>query len=72
MALLGLWLAAILFSSMPLFGFGQYTIQYPGTWCFCNLHPVEAIDAAYSITFAVLNLILIGIMIVCNIAVQCN
>lgn len=72
MALLSLWLVAIIFSSLPMFGFGQYAIQYPGTWCFLNLHPETTIDATYSITFAVLNLLLIGIMIICNIGVQCE
>ncbi|XP_032780853.2 prostaglandin E2 receptor EP3 subtype [Daphnia magna] len=72
MALLSLWLVAIIFSSLPMFGFGQYAIQYPGTWCFLNLHPETTIDATYSITFAVLNLLLIGIMIICNIGVQCT
>ncbi|XP_046454440.1 prostaglandin E2 receptor EP3 subtype-like [Daphnia pulex] len=72
MALLSLWLVAIIFSALPIFGFGQYAIQYPGTWCFLNLHPENAIDAAYSITFAVLNLLLIGVMIICNIGVQCT
>lgn len=50
----------------------QYEIQYPGTWCFLNLHPENPIDAAYSVTFAVLNLLLIGVMIICNIGVQCK
>ena len=72
MALLSLWLVAIIFSSLPIFGFGQYAIQYPGTWCFLNLHPENTIDAAYSVTFAVLNLLLIGVMIICNIGVQCK
>jgi hypothetical protein len=72
MALLSLWLVAIIFSALPIFGFGQYAIQYPGTWCFLNLHPENAIDAAYSTTFAVLNLLLIGVMIICNIGVQCK
>lgn len=72
MTLLSLWLVAIIFSSLPIFGFGQYAIQYPGTWCFLNLHPENPVDAAYSITFAVLNLLLIGVMIICNIGVQCK
>jgi len=72
LALLSLWVVAISFASLPFFGFGQHTRQYPGTWCFLNLHPKNNVDAAYSVTFAVLNLVLIGTMIVCNIVVQCT
>uniref|UniRef100_A0A8C3W786 Prostaglandin E2 receptor EP3 subtype n=1 Tax=Catagonus wagneri TaxID=51154 RepID=A0A8C3W786_9CETA len=34
--LLGVWLAVLGFALLPVLGVGQYTIQWPGTWCFIS------------------------------------
>ncbi|XP_058910627.1 prostaglandin E2 receptor EP3 subtype isoform X1 [Kogia breviceps] len=34
--LLGVWLAVLAFALLPVLGVGQYTIQWPGTWCFIS------------------------------------
>ncbi|GAB6022326.1 Prostaglandin E2 receptor EP4 subtype [Chamberlinius hualienensis] len=67
--LLAQWIFVLLFTSLPLFGFGQYSLQYPKTWCFVNLHPRAPIDIAYTTMFAIITLILILITMACNIIV---
>ncbi|XP_055979266.1 prostaglandin E2 receptor EP3 subtype [Sorex fumeus] len=34
--LLAVWLAVLAFALLPVLGVGQYTIQWPGTWCFIS------------------------------------
>uniref|UniRef100_A0A8D2FAY6 Prostaglandin E2 receptor EP3 subtype n=1 Tax=Theropithecus gelada TaxID=9565 RepID=A0A8D2FAY6_THEGE len=34
--LLGVWLAVLAFALLPVLGVGQYTVQWPGTWCFIS------------------------------------
>uniref|UniRef100_A0A286XH82 Prostaglandin E2 receptor EP3 subtype n=1 Tax=Cavia porcellus TaxID=10141 RepID=A0A286XH82_CAVPO len=34
--LLGVWLAGLAFALLPVLGVGQYTVQWPGTWCFIS------------------------------------
>nr|6AK3_A Chain A, Prostaglandin E2 receptor EP3 subtype,Soluble cytochrome b562 [synthetic construct]6AK3_B Chain B, Prostaglandin E2 receptor EP3 subtype,Soluble cytochrome b562 [synthetic construct] len=34
--LLGVWLASLAFALLPVLGVGQYTVQWPGTWCFIS------------------------------------
>ncbi|XP_063480113.1 prostaglandin E2 receptor EP3 subtype isoform X7 [Symphalangus syndactylus] len=34
--LLGVWLAVLAFALLPVMGVGQYTVQWPGTWCFIS------------------------------------
>ncbi|XP_068235425.1 prostaglandin E2 receptor EP4 subtype-like isoform X2 [Palaemon carinicauda] len=70
--LLGIWLFSVLFCAMPLFGVGQYALQYPGSWCFVNIHVCEKTPLHHRIytnifgSFTVISLI---VMVVCNVVV---
>ena len=68
-----IWLTSILFAMLPLVGFGQYELQYPGTWCFLNFHAEDhkgdVADVTYSLLFSVITLLLIFITIICNMFV---
>lgn len=70
--LLGIWLFSVLFCAMPLFGFGQYGLQYPGSWCYVNIHvtsssPLHA--RIYTNIFGVFTLINLIVMVFCNVVV---
>ncbi|XP_063869230.1 prostaglandin E2 receptor EP4 subtype-like isoform X4 [Scylla paramamosain] len=70
--LLGIWLFSVLFCAMPLFGLGQYALQYPGSWCFVNIHVTPASPLRHRIytnVFGLFTLINLLIMVVCNIVV---
>ncbi|XP_064096363.1 uncharacterized protein LOC135208152 [Macrobrachium nipponense] len=70
--LLGIWLFSVLFCAMPLFGVGQYALQYPGSWCFVNIHVCEETPLhhrIYTNIFGCFTLISLIVMVVCNVVV---
>ncbi|XP_050736353.1 prostaglandin E2 receptor EP4 subtype-like [Eriocheir sinensis] len=70
--LLGIWVFSAVFCSMPLFGVGQYALQYPGSWCFVNIHVSAAspmLHRVYTNVFGLFTLANLLIMAVCNIVV---
>ncbi|XP_036898376.1 prostaglandin E2 receptor EP3 subtype isoform X1 [Sturnira hondurensis] len=74
--LLGVWLAVLAFALLPVLGVGQYTIQWPGTWCFISTggggngtsSPPEWGNLFFASTFAFLGLSALTITIACNLA----
>ncbi|XP_076976742.1 prostaglandin E2 receptor EP3 subtype isoform X2 [Tamandua tetradactyla] len=76
-ALLGVWLAALTFSLLPVLGVGHYTIQWPGTWCFLSTvggwgNGTSSGDdwgnLFFVSTFAFLGLLALAVTFTCNLA----
>ncbi|XP_041356654.1 prostaglandin E2 receptor EP4 subtype-like [Gigantopelta aegis] len=65
-----LWMFVFLFGALPLFGFGQYSLQYPHTWCFLNFRTPHPVNAAYGYMYAGVNLCIVVLMTVCNVVVM--
>ncbi|XP_060586804.1 prostaglandin E2 receptor EP4 subtype-like [Ruditapes philippinarum] len=61
-----LWFGTILYGLLPLFGFGNYEKQYPGTWCYLDFHSQKITSNIYGYIYACTNLILILAIILCN------
>ncbi|XP_036111406.1 prostaglandin E2 receptor EP3 subtype isoform X3 [Molossus molossus] len=74
--LLGVWLAVLAFALLPVLGVGQYTIQWPGTWCFISTggggngtsSPRNWGNLFFASTFAFLGLSALTITVACNLA----
>lgn len=75
--LLGVWLAALAFALLPVLGVGQYTVQWPGTWCFISTggggnngtsSPRNWGNLFFASTFAFLGLSALAITFACNLA----
>nr|XP_053647200.1 uncharacterized protein LOC128698817 isoform X2 [Cherax quadricarinatus] len=70
--LLGIWLFSVLFCALPLFGVGQYGLQYPGSWCFVNIHVTSDSPLRhliYTNVFGIFTIVNLLIMVFCNIVV---
>ncbi|WAR23477.1 PE2R4-like protein, partial [Mya arenaria] len=66
-----IWVFVIGFGMLPFIGFGQFTKQYPGTWCFLDFHSHNIFGKIYAFLYACINVILILLMIFCNTFVVC-
>ncbi|XP_057166544.1 prostaglandin E2 receptor EP3 subtype isoform X6 [Ursus arctos] len=74
--LLGVWLAVLAFALLPVLGVGQYTIQWPGTWCFISTggggngtSPSHNWgNLFFASTFAFLGLSALAVTFACNLA----
>ncbi|KAM4655538.1 prostaglandin E2 receptor EP3 subtype [Amazona ochrocephala] len=67
--LLGIWLAVLVFALLPIAGLGQYTLQWPGTWCFISTGDSQLTGSLFfASTFAVLGLLSLVVTVVCNLA----
>lgn len=74
--LFGVWLAVLAFALLPVLGVGQYSIQWPGTWCFISTGGGGNGTSSsrnwgnrfFSSTFAFLGLSALTITFACNLA----
>ncbi|NWR61650.1 PE2R3 protein, partial [Bucorvus abyssinicus] len=67
--LLGIWLAVLAFALLPVAGWGRYTLQWPGTWCFISTGDSQLSGSLFfASTFAVLGLLSLVVTVVCNLA----
>ncbi|XP_077929033.1 prostaglandin E2 receptor EP3 subtype isoform X1 [Halichoerus grypus] len=74
--LLGVWLAVLAFALLPVLGVGQYTIQWPGTWCFISTGGGGNGTSSshnwgnifFASTFAFLGLSALAVTFACNLA----
>lgn len=64
--LIAIWLFVLIIGIMPLFGFGQFVVQYPCTWCFFDFHSNDPLLNGYGYLYASLHFAVLSIMIVCN------
>uniref|UniRef100_A0A8D0HJH8 Prostaglandin E2 receptor EP3 subtype n=1 Tax=Sphenodon punctatus TaxID=8508 RepID=A0A8D0HJH8_SPHPU len=70
--LLGVCLAVLVFALLPIAGVGEYTLQWPGTWCFIStredsLHRLAG-NTFFASTFAFLGLLSLLVTVGCNVA----
>ncbi|XP_046334193.1 prostaglandin E2 receptor EP4 subtype-like [Haliotis rufescens] len=65
-----LWAFVFFFGALPLFGFGDYTLQYPHTWCFLNFRTDDLVFAIYGYLYAGVNLGIVVLMTCCNVFVM--
>lgn len=76
--LLGVWLAGLAFALLPVLGVGQYTVQWPGTWCFISTarggngtgssSAPNRGNLFFASTFAFLGLLALTVTFTCNLA----
>ncbi|NWS99549.1 PE2R3 protein, partial [Mionectes macconnelli] len=67
--LLTIWAAVVAFALLPVAGLGQYTLQWPGTWCFISTGDGRAGGSTvFAATFAVLGLLSLVVTVSCNLA----
>ncbi|XP_036446297.1 prostaglandin E receptor 1b (subtype EP1) [Colossoma macropomum] len=62
-----IWLVALLVALSPVIGLGEYTYQYPWTWCFIRvLEKTKDTDVAFVLLFSGLGLASLAVSLVCN------
>ncbi|NXX77704.1 PE2R3 protein, partial [Urocolius indicus] len=67
--LLSIWLAVFTFALLPVAGLGQYTLQWPGTWCFISTSDSRLTGSViFASTFAILGLLSLVVTVACNLA----
>ncbi|NWS31308.1 TA2R protein, partial [Polioptila caerulea] len=65
-AIVGLvWGFSCLLGLLPVFGLGQYTLQFPGSWCFLTLLP-DTGDVIFCLLFALLGILSVLLSFVLN------
>ncbi|KAF7202366.1 prostaglandin E2 receptor EP3 subtype [Nothobranchius furzeri] len=63
-----IWCLGFLFALLPIVGIGEYTIQWPDTWCFINTRKSDGMDnTIFAITFAVLGVFSLMVTVSCNV-----
>ncbi|XP_008406330.2 prostaglandin E2 receptor EP3 subtype [Poecilia reticulata] len=68
LTLAAIWCLGFLFSLLPIAGIGEYTNQWPGTWCFISTGKSEAPgNVFFAITFAVLGIFSLLVTLSCNV-----
>ncbi|KAG8437163.1 hypothetical protein GDO86_008021 [Hymenochirus boettgeri] len=66
--LLAIWCGVLAFALLPIIGVGQYTLQWPGTWCFISTGDKEATgNIVFASTFASLGLLSLFVTFACNL-----
>ncbi|XP_040897123.1 prostaglandin E2 receptor EP3 subtype [Toxotes jaculatrix] len=60
-----IWLLVLLFALLPIAGVGEYTPQWPGTWCFISTG--DRGNMFFAITFAVLGIFSLLVTLSCNV-----
>lgn len=60
--------AALLVATLPLFDVGTYTCQYPGTWCFLQVHSHQSTaDRVLVLAFCSVGLAALSLSLLCNV-----
>ncbi|KAJ4943102.1 hypothetical protein JOQ06_005611 [Pogonophryne albipinna] len=63
-----IWCLVLLFALLPIAGVGEYTRQWPGTWCFISTGDREVPgNIFFAITFAVLGIFSLLVTLSCNV-----
>ncbi|XP_059197810.1 prostaglandin E2 receptor EP3 subtype [Centropristis striata] len=66
--LAAIWGLVLLFALLPVAGVGEYTQQWPGTWCFISTGDRKvAGNMFFAITFAVLGIFSLLVTLSCNV-----
>uniref|UniRef100_A0AAY5EP81 Thromboxane A2 receptor n=1 Tax=Electrophorus electricus TaxID=8005 RepID=A0AAY5EP81_ELEEL len=62
-----IWMAALVVALLPIAKLGEYTYQYPSTWCFIKvLGNTSGSDVAFMLLFSSLGLASLTVSLVCN------
>ncbi|XP_066972827.1 prostaglandin E2 receptor EP3 subtype-like isoform X2 [Macrobrachium rosenbergii] len=72
MVFCGIWIFCFMVSVLPLFSVGQFYLQYPGTWCFTNIHLCDEtplLQKMFTTAVGVMNVCNLIIIVVCNVFV---
>ncbi|XP_044309434.1 thromboxane A2 receptor [Varanus komodoensis] len=59
------WALGFAFSLLPILGLGDYSLQYPNSWCFLTLVH-DARNMAFCLMFALLGLLCVGLSFLLN------
>ncbi|XP_035508561.1 prostaglandin E2 receptor EP3 subtype [Morone saxatilis] len=63
-----IWCLVLLFALLPIAGVGEYTQQWPGTWCFISTGDRDVWgNMFFSITFAALGIFSLLVTLSCNV-----
>lgn len=65
-ALSMIWFLALCVALLPVFQLGDYTYQYPGTWCFIKVMETNAKDLTLVMLFSGLALSSLALAFICN------
>ncbi|XP_064096911.1 prostaglandin E2 receptor EP3 subtype-like isoform X2 [Macrobrachium nipponense] len=68
----GIWIFCFMVAVLPLFSVGQFYLQYPGTWCFTNIHLCDEtplLQKVFTTTVGVMNVCNLIVIVVCNVFV---
>ncbi|MEQ2271409.1 hypothetical protein XENORESO_003873 [Xenotaenia resolanae] len=60
------WFLALCVALLPVFQLGDYTYQYPGTWCFIKVMETNAKDLTFVMLFSGLALSSLALAFICN------
>ncbi|XP_061193422.1 prostaglandin E2 receptor EP4 subtype-like [Saccostrea echinata] len=61
------WVTVAFISLLPIIGFGEYVLQYPGTWCFYNFRAQNLADKIYAYMYSVFWILTILFTIIFNL-----
>lgn len=63
-----IWCLVLLFALLPVAGVGQYTLQWPGTWCFISTGDKDVTgNTFFATTFAALGVFSLLVTMSCNV-----
>ncbi|NXW88547.1 PE2R3 protein, partial [Alopecoenas beccarii] len=66
--MLGICLFVCAFGLLPVIGLGEYTVQWPGTWCFVSTSNSQLTrNLVFTSIFALLGLLSLMVTVVCNL-----
>ncbi|XP_062580421.1 prostaglandin E2 receptor EP4 subtype-like [Saccostrea cucullata] len=64
-----IWVTVAFIALLPIIGFGEYVLQYPGTWCFYNFRATNLRDKVYAYLYSVIWILIILCTIIFNVLV---
>ena len=62
-----IWLAATFIALLPIMGFGKTVKQYPGSWCFFEIHGDSAKEKGFAVLYSILGILIIFTITILNI-----
>ncbi|XP_076870866.1 prostaglandin E2 receptor EP3 subtype [Brachyhypopomus gauderio] len=66
--LVTIWCVVLFFALLPVVGVGEYTLQWPGTWCFISTGDTDLTgNTFFASTFAVLGIFSLLVTFSCNV-----
>ncbi|XP_036426591.1 prostaglandin E2 receptor EP3 subtype [Colossoma macropomum] len=65
--LVTVWCLVLIFALLPIAGVGEYTLQWPGTWCFISTGDRDLGNTFFATTFAALGTFSLLVTFFCNV-----